>query len=85
MVKVAGTMDYDQFVQMGVQHGYEVSSFNYFENATGEGGYSYGCFAFMLKNTQPVEAVGYYDTEKKEYVYIDFGTVFEKEKIKEIG
>lgn len=39
----------------------------------------------MLKNTEPVEVVGYYDTAKKEYVYIEFGTVVEKEKVKEIG
>ena len=82
MLKVAGTIDYNEFVQMEVQDGYEVDSFNYFENATGEYGYSYGCFAFMLKNTEPVEVVGYYDTEKNEYIYTSFGTVIEQEKVK---
>lgn len=80
MLKVAGTLDYDEFMQVEVKDGYEITDFIYCENATSEHGFSYGYFAFLLKNTEPVEVVGHYDTEKKEYVYTNFGTVVEKEK-----
>jgi len=80
MLKVAGTIDYDKFVQMELKEGYEVTDFTYCENATGEYGYSYGYFAFMFKNTDPVKVVGYYDKTNQAYVYTGFGEVITKDK-----
>ena len=80
LIKVAGTIGYDSAIQVEPIDGYEITDVTYGENATGKYGNEYGYLTFLYKNSEPVEAVGYYDTEKGDYAFTSFGKVIEQEK-----
>lgn len=82
MFKVDGKMDYDSLVQVDPIDGYEIIDANYQENPVGSAGLVYSFYTFTYQNADTVEAIGYYDKDKDEYVYNQFGTVYEKEHVK---
>ena len=79
MFKVEGKMDYDSLVQIDPIAGYEVIDASYQENPVGGAGLVYSFYTFTYQNTDNVKATGFYDTDKNEYVYNQFGSVYEKE------
>lgn len=82
VMKIAGTLNYDNWNQIIIPEGYEICNLTYGENATGEFGYNYGYFVITLENIVPVKATGYLDIETENYYYLEPGTPIKKEEQK---
>jgi len=68
-MKVAGTLAYDNFVQIEGPENYQLIDASYVENATGENGSKYGYYTFTYQNIVPVKATGFLDPYTETYIY----------------
>ncbi len=82
-IKVEGSLAFDS-MNVNAPDGYQADYSIQMEDSNSGNRYVYGCASIEYTNTERVLVREYYDTETKTYVYVNFGTVMEKEKTKKL-